>query len=106
MNRPPDMRQIMKQAQKMQEQMLAAQEDLASRQFEGTAGGGVVKAVVNGANEVLTVTISPEVIDPADPEMLEDLVVAAVNGALRQAQQAAGDQMGGLDLGGLGGLLG
>ncbi len=106
MNRPPDMRQLMKQAQKMQEQLIAAQEELAGRQFEGSAGGGVVKAVVSGSNELLSVEISSEVIDPSDPEMLEDLVVAAVNGALRQAAEAAGTQMGGLDLDGLGGLLG
>lgn len=66
----------------------------------------MVKAVVNGASELVSVSISPEVIDPSDPEMLEDLVMAAVNGALRQAQQAAGEQMGGLDVGGLGGLFG
>ncbi len=106
MNRQPDMRQLLKQAQKMQEQMLAAQEELAGREFEGTSGGGMVKAVVNGASELVSVSISPEVIDPFDPEMLEDLVMAAVNGALRQAQQAAGEQMGGLDVGGLGGLFG
>ncbi len=106
MNRQPDMRQLLKQAQKMQEQMLAAQEELAGREFEGTSGGGMVKAVVNGASELVSVSISPEVIDPSDPEMLEDLVMAAVNGALRQAQQAAGEQMGGLDVGGLGGLFG
>lgn len=106
MNRPPDMRQLMKQAQKMQEQLMAAQEELATREFEGSAGGGVVKAVVNGSSELLSVQIAADVIDPSDPEMLEDLVVAAVNGALRQASEAAGAQMGGLDLGGLGGLIG
>lgn len=106
MNRQPDMRQLLKQAQKMQEQMLAAQEELAGREFEGTSGGGMVKVVVNGASELVSVSISPEVIDPSDPEMLEDLVMAAVNGALRQAQQAVGEQMGGLDVGGLGGLFG
>ncbi|MDH4118959.1 MAG: YbaB/EbfC family nucleoid-associated protein [Acidimicrobiia bacterium] len=106
MNRGPDMRQLMRQAQKMQEQMMAAQQELATRQFEGTSGGGMVKAVVSGGQELLAVEISPEVIDPSDPEMLGDLVVAAVNAAMRQVQEAAGDSMGGMDLGGLGGLLG
>lgn len=106
MNRGPDMRQLMRQAQKMQEQMMAAQEELASKQFEGSAGGGVVKAVVSGAQELLSVEISPEVIDPEDPEMLQDLVVAAVNAAMREVSEAASDSMGGMDMGGLGGLLG
>jgi DNA-binding YbaB/EbfC family protein len=106
MNRGPDMRQLMRQAQKMQEQMMAAQAELASKEFEGTSGGGVVKAVVSGGQELLSVKIDPEVIDPSDPEMLEDLVVAAVNAAFKQVQAAAGDSMGGMDLGGLGGLLG
>ena len=106
MNRGPDMRQLMRQAQKMQEQMMAAQEELATKQFEGSAGGGVVKAVVSGAQELLSVEIAPEVIDPEDPEMLQDLVVAAVNAAMREVSEAANDSMGGMDMGGLGGLLG
>jgi nucleoid-associated protein EbfC len=106
MNRQPDMRQLMKQAQKMQEQLMAAQEELATKEFEGTAGGGVVKATVTGGHQLLTVKIDPSVIDPDDPEMLEDLVVAAVNAAMKQATDAAGDSMGGMDMGGLGGLLG
>ena len=100
------MRQLMKQAQKMQEQMMAAQQDLASKQFEGSAGGGVVKAFVSGSQELLSVEIAPEVIDPSDPEMLQDLVVAAVNSAMHEVAEAAGESMGGMDLGGLGGLLG
>jgi hypothetical protein len=108
MNRPPNMQQIMKQAQQMQEQLMAAQEELADRTFEGSAGGGMVKAVVKGSHELVSVQISPEVIDPSDIEMLQDLVVAAVNGAMREASDAAESQMGGLagGLGGLGGLLG
>ena len=106
MNRGPDMRQLMRQAQKMQEQMMAAQAELATRRFEGTAGGGVVKATVSGGQELLSVEIAPEVIDPTDPEMLQDLVVAAVNAAMKQVAAAAGDTMGGMDVGGLGGLLG
>lgn len=107
MNRQPDMRQLMKQAQKMQEQLAAAQEELASRTFEGTAGGGVVTAVVSGGQELLDVTIDPSVVDPGDVEMLQDLVVAAVNQAMKAAAEAAGDQLGGLTGGmDLGGLLG
>ena len=106
MNRGPDMRQLMRQAQKMQEEMLAAQQELATKQFEGSAGGGVVKAVVSGAQELLSVEISPDVIDPEDPEMLQDLVVAAVNAAMRDVAAAANESMGGMDMGGLGGLLG
>ncbi len=105
MNRQPDMRQLMKQAQKMQEQLAAAQEELAARRFEGSAGGGVVTAVVSGAQELLEVTIDPSVVDPDDVEMLQDLIVAAVNQAMKTAAEAAGDQLGGLtgglDLGGL-----
>jgi len=108
MNRPPNMQQIMKQAQQMQEQLMAAQAELAEMTFEGTAGGGVVKATVKGSNELIAVEITPDVIDPSDPEMLQDLVVAAVNSAMRAASEAAESQVGGLagGLGGLGGLLG
>ena len=108
MNRPPNMQELMKQAQQMQEQLMAAQAELAEMTFEGSAGGGVVRAVVKGANELVSVEIAPDVIDPSDPEMLGDLVVAAVNGAMRAATEAAESQMGGLagGLGGLGGLLG
>ena len=99
------MRQLMKQAQKMQEQLAVAQQELASRRFEGTAGGGVVTAVVAGAQELLEVEIDPSVVDPDDTEMLQDLIVAAVNQAMKAAVDAAGDQLGGLtgglDLGGL-----
>lgn len=105
MNRQPDMRQIMKQAQQMQEQLAKAQEDLANREFVGTAGGGMVKATVTGGPQLVSVEISPEVVDPDDIEMLEDLVVAAVRQALESAAEAANTELGGLT-GGLGGLLG
>lgn len=105
--KPQDMRKLMEQAQEMQQQLASAQDDLATQEFEGSAGGGVVKATVSGAGELLTVTIDPEVIDPQDAEMLGDLVVAAVNGALRAANDAASQQLGGLTGGlDLGGLLG
>jgi DNA-binding YbaB/EbfC family protein len=108
MNRQPDMRQILAQAQKMQQELAAAQEQLATQQFEGSAGGGVVTAVVTGSNRVVSVDISPDVIDPSDPEMLGDLVVAAVNAAMQAASEATEDRLGGLGGGGLdlGGLFG
>ncbi|CAN5750673.1 hypothetical protein BH23ACT5_BH23ACT5_21790 [soil metagenome] len=107
MNRPPDMRQIMQQAQQMQVQLAAAQQELAKRHFKGSAGGGVVTAVVSGSQELMSVSIDPSVVDPDDVEMLEDLVVAAVNQAMKAAGDAAGDQLGGLAGGlDLGGLLG
>lgn len=101
----PDMRQLMKQAQKMQEELMAAQAELSDKTFEGSAGGGVVTAVVRGSSELVSVEISPDVIDPEDPELLGDLVVAAVNAAMGEAARAAEESMGGL-AGGLGGLLG
>ena len=107
MNRQPDMRQLMKQAQQMQEQLAAAQEELASKRFEGSAGGGVVTATVTGAQELVGIEIDPSVVDPDDVEMLQDLVVAAVTQAMKAAAEAAGDQLGGLTGGlDLGGLLG
>jgi DNA-binding YbaB/EbfC family protein len=105
MNRPPDMRQLLQQAQQMQQQLAEAQERLATEEFEGSAGGGMVTAVVTGASRVVSVSINPDVIDPDDSEMLEDLVVAAVNAALTAAAEATEDSLGGLgggmDLGGL-----
>lgn len=105
MNRQPDMRQIMKQAQEMQEKLARTQAELAERRFEGSAGGGMVTAVVTGGPELVEVRISPDVVDPEDVEMLEDLVVAAVRQAMEQAVSAANAELGGLT-GDLGGLLG
>lgn len=99
------MRQLMKQAQEMQEQLARAQKELAERQFVGTAGGGMVKATVTGGPELVSIEISADVVDPDDVEMLEDLVVAAVRQAMEAAVEAANTQLGGLT-GGLGGLLG
>jgi DNA-binding YbaB/EbfC family protein len=102
--------QMMKQMQKMQADMAEAQEALAEATVEGSAGGGMVKVVVTGAGEVQSVHIAPEVVDPDDVEMLEDLVLAAVSDGLRRAQDLQQESMGavtgGVDLGGLGGLLG
>ena len=101
---------MMKQVQKMQADMAAAQEALADVAVEGSAGGGMVKVVVSGTGDLQSVRISPDVVDPEDIEMLEDLVLAAVSDGLRRASDLASEQMGGvtggLDLGGLGGLLG
>jgi nucleoid-associated protein EbfC len=102
--------QMMRQMQKMQADMAAAQEALATATVEGSAGGGVVKATATGAGELQSVSISPDVVDPEDVEMLEDLVVAAVSDALRRAQELQAEKMGavtgGIDMGSLGGLLG
>jgi len=102
--------QMMRQVQKMQADMAAAQEALATELVEASVGGGTVKAVATGTGQLQSVSISPDVVDPDDVEMLEDLVVAAVTEALRMAQDLAQQRMGGLtaglDVGGLGGLLG
>ncbi len=100
------MESILRQAQKMQKQMTRLQEELKERVVEGTAGGGVVKAHVNCAMEVLSVKIDPEVVDPEDVAMLEDLVVAAISQATKKAQEIREAEMakvtGGLGLPGLG----
>ena len=102
--------QMMKQMQKMQADMAAAQDALADTTVEGSAGGGMVKVVVTGTGDVQSVHIEAEVVDPDDVEMLEDLVLAAVGDGLRRAQDLAAEKMGGvtgdIDLGGLGNLLG
>lgn len=104
---PKDMRQLMQQAQQMQAQIQSAQEELAEKTYEGTAGGGVVKAVVLGSGDLVSVEFDPSVLDPDDPEMAGDLVVAAVNQALAAVAADAAESMGGLPGGmDLGGLLG
>ena len=96
---------MIKQAQKMQQDMLKMQEEMESKEYDATAGGGMVKAVVNGKHEVLSLTINPEAVDPEDVEMLQDMVVAEVNEAMRKAEAEAAQNMskltGGLNLGGL-----
>ena len=99
----PNMQQLMKQAQKMQQQMMAAQEELAKTQVQGTAGGGLVTATVTGAGEVVSIKIKPEAVDPDDVESLEDLVVAEQLDAARAAQDLSADRMGPLTSG-MGGL--
>lgn len=96
---------MIKQAQKMQQDLAKLQEELELKEYSATVGGGTVTAVANGKKELLSITISPEVVDPEDTDMLQDLVVAAVNEVLRSAEADAGTNMskitGGLNLGGL-----
>ena len=98
--------EVQQKIAQMQEQMAAAQEAVEAQTFNAGVGGGAVEAKVNGKKEVLAVTIQPEAVDPEDVEMLQDLVVSAVNEALRQAGEAMEKSMsgatGGLDLGALG----
>jgi DNA-binding YbaB/EbfC family protein len=98
-----DMNKMLRQVQEMQEQMERAQEELASETVEASAGGGMVRVKATGAGEILEVKIAPDAIDPEDPEMLEDLVLAAVNEAIRNAQSLQQSKLGGA-MGGLGGL--
>ncbi len=97
-----NMNSMIRQAQKMQQDMMKAQEELESKTYEAGAGGGVVTATVSGKKELVSVAIDPEAVDPEDVEMLQDLIVAAVNEALRKASEDAASQMskltGGLNL--------
>jgi hypothetical protein len=99
------MQQLMKQAQKMQQQLAAAQESIAAQSVQGTAGGGLVRASMTGAGDLTAVEIDPTVVDPDDIETLQDLVVAAVHDAKRVADDVAAQTMGPL-AGGMGGSLG
>ena len=84
---------MMKQAQKMQQEFLKMQNELESSEFEFSAGGGAVKAVVSGTRQFKSITINPEVVDPEDVEMLEDLVLSAVNGALKASDDKTSESM-------------
>ncbi|QNP64392.1 YbaB/EbfC family nucleoid-associated protein [Streptomyces genisteinicus] len=101
----PNMQQLLQQAQKMQQDLARAQEELARTEVEGQAGGGLVKATVNGSGELRGLVISPEAVDPDDTETLADLVVAAVQAANENAQQLQQDKLGPLAQG-LGGMPG
>lgn len=105
-----NMGNIMKQAQKMQKDMERIQDELKERSVEATAGGGAIKVTATGKKEVKEIVISPEVVDPDDVEMLQDLILAAVNEALRKADEMVNSEMskitGGMGgMGGLGGLF-
>ena len=103
----PNMNQMLKQVQKMQQDMMKAQEQLANETVTSSAGGGMVTATITGDLIVKDIRIDPDAIDPEDPELLQDMILAAINEAIRQAQELAATKMGGLtgglDLGGLGG---
>jgi len=98
------MNNLMQQVGEMQEQMQKAQAELANETVEATAGGGMVTVTANGAGEIKQIKIDPKAIDPDDPELLEDMVLAAVNEALRSAHSLQETKLGGLAGGALGGL--
>lgn len=102
---PGNMNQILKQAQKMQDNMQKMQQELEAKEFEVSVGGGAVTVKVNGKKELLDINMKPEVVDPDDIEMLQDLVISAVNEALRKVDEAQSSQMskmaGGMNIPGL-----
>ncbi len=89
-----NMNHMLKQAQKMQEQMMKMQEEMENKTYEAAAGGGAVKVVLDGKRELKEVVLSPEVVDPDDIEMLQDLIVAAVNEAMRKVEEDSSAQLG------------
>jgi nucleoid-associated protein EbfC len=105
----PNMGQLLKQAQKFQSKMAELQEELNQRTVETSAGGGMVTVVVNGKQELLSIAIDPEVVDPEDVEMLQDLILAAVNDAMNRAKEMTNEEMGkltkGMNIPGLPGLM-
>jgi len=105
----PNMGNIMKQAQQFQAKMAKLQEELGDRTIEATSGGGMVTVTANGRQEIVSIRIDPEVVDPGDVEMLQDLVQAAVNDALNRAKEMANEEMGkltsGLNLPNIPGLM-
>jgi DNA-binding YbaB/EbfC family protein len=104
MAKQPNMNQLLQQAQQMQAEMMKAQEALKDETVEASAGGGMVKVVMTGDMELRELTIAPDAIDPEDPELLQDMVTAAINEALRAAQELASSKLGGIT-GGMGGGL-
>ncbi len=105
MGMPGNMNNLMKQAQRMQRQMEEGQKELESKEFSAKPGGGAVEVVVTGKKEIVKVTLSEEAVDPEDIETLQDMIMAAANEALRQAEEANNELMGKMT-GGLGGLGG
>jgi nucleoid-associated protein EbfC len=111
MSPQPDMNQLLKQVQQMQAEMAKAQEQLAQETVEASAGGGMVKVTMSGDLKLKEISIAPEAIDPEEPELLQDMVTAAVNEALRSAQELASSRLGGAaglggGMPGMGGLPG
>ena len=90
---PSNMQSMLKQAQKMQEEMAEKQAELEEREYDVAAGGGVVNVKINGKKEILSVKIDPEVVDPDDVETLEDLIVAAVNEAIKKVEEISANEM-------------
>jgi nucleoid-associated protein EbfC len=99
-----DMNKLLQQMGEMQQQMQQAQEDLAKESVDASAGGGMVTVTANGTGQITSIKIDPKAIDPDDPEMLSDMVLAAVNEAIRSANALAESKLGGLAGGALGGL--
>lgn len=99
-----NMQQLMRQAQKMQQQMVELQEALDERTYEASAGGGMVKATVSGKRELLSLEIDPQAVDPDDVELLQDMILAAVNEALRDGEETREREMGKIS-GGMGGMF-
>jgi len=99
------MGKMMKQAQKLQSKMLKLQEEIADKTVEATSGGGMIKVVANGSQQILSVQIEKEVVDPEDVEMLQDLILAAINDAIAKSQQMVSEEMskltGGMDIPGM-----
>ena len=104
----PSMNQMLKQAQKMQEDMAALQAELETREYEISAGGGVVQIKINGRKEILSIKIDPEIVDPDDMETLSDILVAGVNEAIKRVEDTANSEMEKVTgaFGGLGGMPG
>lgn len=90
---PSNMQGMIKQAQKMQEEMQKAQAELEEKEYKVTVGGGAVEAVISGKKELVALTLKPEVVDPEDIEMLQDLIISAVNEGLRQVEDESNEQM-------------
>ena len=101
----PNIQQLMRQAQKMQEQMTKVQEELDEKVYEASAGGGMVTCKVSGKRELLELTIKPEAVDPDDVEMLQDMILAAVNEALREGEKNREETMGRMAPAGMGGMF-
>ena len=89
-----NLNKIMKQAQKLQSQVMQMQQDLQKKEFEGSAGGGMVKTVINGAQEIVSISINPDVVDPKEIEMLEDLIVASIKNAQEKVKAASDSTFG------------
>ena len=100
-----NMQQLMRQAQKMQQMMMQKQEELDAREYEGTAGGGAVACKVSGKRQLIALTIAPDAVDPDDVEMLQDMIVAAVNDALKKGEETREHEMSRIGGAGMGGMF-